>query len=73
MDTLLKRKILISSDMEEYFADEASFAVETYLDTEDLASHIEKLKFDDVVYISYDEDSIKLSFTQPEPILNEYD
>ncbi|MDR2400975.1 MAG: hypothetical protein LBD73_04910 [Deferribacteraceae bacterium] len=66
IDTLVKRKVLVTADIEEFFDDEAAYSVETYLAPEELAKQVEKQKFENVRLLSVAADALEITVGAPE-------
>jgi hypothetical protein len=68
IDTLVKRKILLTADIEEFFDDEAAYSVETYIPPEELALQVEKQKFGNIRTLTPVAEALEITIGPPEQI-----
>jgi hypothetical protein len=66
ISTLVRRKVLVSSDIEEFFDDEAAYSVQTYLTPEELAKQVEKQNFGAVRGLLPVSDALEITIGVPE-------
>jgi hypothetical protein len=70
-DTLVKRKILVTANIEEFFDDEAAYSVETYLAPQELAKQVEKQKFENIRELTPATDALEITIGVPDRLVPE--
>jgi hypothetical protein len=64
VDSIRRRKLATSSDMNSFFDDEAVFSVESYLSATDLAERIRGLNIETVQSVNYKNNDITITINQ---------